>query len=131
MKSRIVVWTVVGIVALVGVVVVATAPRPERGPKVTPDIVKSEVERAEAQLERLVVRLDRARKVTAPGAETSDFARADQLLAEVREKFAQVKREIDATQAQRLLIEGRETLRRARRAIELAAKSGSRPRPVY
>jgi len=131
LKSRIIVWTVVGIIALIGVVVIATAPKTGRGPKVTPDMVKSEVERAEAQLERLAVRLSGARKATAPGADTSNLAQADQLLAEAREKLAQVKQEADAVQAQQLLIDGRETLRRARRAVELAAKSGSRPRGMY
>ena len=131
MKSRIIVWSVVGIIVIIGVVVIATAPKSTRGPKVTPDAVKSEVAQAEGEIERLVARLAEGRKTIAPGADTSKVEEANRLLAEAREKLGQVSQAADVKEGLRLLKEARETLRKARRAVELAAKPKSRPQGMY
>ena len=131
MKSRIVVWTLVAIVLIIGVIVVLTAPKTSRGPKITADMIKSEVTRAETQLDRLVVRVAERRKSVAPGADTEGLDEADRLLAEAREKLGQAKQATDIKEAQQLLIEGREALRKARRAVELATKPRSRPPGMY
>jgi hypothetical protein len=130
-KSRILVWSLVGIVVIIGAIVVVTSPKNTRGPKLTPEIVKREAARAEIQLDRLVVRLDARRKATAPGAGTEAFGEADRLLAEAREKLGQVKQATDLKEAHQFLIEGREALRKARRAVELATKPRSRPPGMY
>lgn len=131
MKSRILVWSLVGIVVIIGVIVVVTSPKSTRGPKVTPDALKSEVAKAETQLDRLVARLEARRKATPPGAGTEALGEADRLLAEARDKLGQAKQATDLTEIQQLLIEGREALRKARRAVELATKPTSRPRRTY
>jgi hypothetical protein len=124
-NSRILVWSLVGIVVIIGVIVIATAPKAARGPKMTLEIVKSGVAEAEAQLDRLVARLDARRKSTAPGAEA--FDEADRLLAEAREKLGQAREATDVKQARQLLIEGRQVLRKARRAVELATRPARGP----
>jgi len=130
-KSRIIVWSLVGIVAIIGVIVIATAPKAARGPKMTFEIVKSGVAEAEAQLDRLVTRLDARRKSTAPGTDAEAFDEADRLLAEAREKLGQARQATDVKQARQLLIEGRQVLRTARRAVALATKPRSRPQGMY
>jgi len=130
-KSRILVWGLVGIVVIIGAIVVLTAPKTSRGPKVTTDMMKSEVARAETQLDRLVARVAERRKSVAPGAGSEGFDEADRLLAEAREKLGQAKQATDVKDAQKLLVEGRETLRKARRAVELATKPRSRPQGLY
>ncbi len=127
MKSRIIVWSLVVVVAIIGVIVIATAPKAARGPKMTLEIVKSGVAEAEAQLDRLVARLDARRKSTAPGIDSEAFDEADRLLAEAREKLGQAREATDIKQARQLLIEGRDVLRTARRAVVLATKPARRP----
>jgi biopolymer transport protein ExbD len=126
-KSRIMVWSLVGIVAIIGVIVIATAPKTARGPEVTLDMVKSEAAKAETRLDRLVVRLDARRKTMARAAATNEFDEADRLLAEAREKLGQARQATDVKQARQLLIEGRQALRKARRAVTLATKPARRP----
>ena len=129
LKSRIVVWTLVGIVLIVGVIIIATSPKSARTPKVTTELVKSEAARAKGQIDRLVVRLAEAKKVVVPGAAPDKNAEeADRLLAEAGEKLDQAMQATDLKQAEQLLVDGRQTLRRARRAVELATKSVARPR---
>jgi hypothetical protein len=131
LKSRFVVWSLVAIVVIIGVIVVLSAPKTSRGPKVTPDILKSELARAETQLDRLAARAAVRRKSVAPGGVMESLDEADRLLADAREKLGQAKQATDIEQAQRLMIEGRESLRKARRAVELATKPTSRPPGMY
>lgn len=127
MKSRFLVWGLVGIVAIIGVIAVATAPKAARGRKMTLDAVKSGVAEAEAQLDGLVARLDARRKSAAPGTDTEAFDEADRLLEEAREKLGQAREATDIKQARQLLIEGRQAVRTARRAVVLATKPARRP----
>jgi hypothetical protein len=120
-KSRILVWSLVGLVVVIGAIVILTAPKNSNGPKLTPEILKTEVDRAVSQLDKLVERLDARRKAVTPGA-TDAFGNADQLLAQAREQLEQARQATDMTEAQKQLQVGRETLRKARRAVELATK---------
>jgi hypothetical protein len=120
MKSRIIVWSLVGIVVIVGAIVVLTAPKASRGPSVTADALKGEAEEAQVQLDHLVARLEARRKSIPPGADA--LGEADRLLAEAREKLGQVKQAADVKEARQLLIEARQVLRKARRAVELATR---------
>jgi hypothetical protein len=131
LKSRLVVWTLVGIVVIIGLVLVATAPKPVRGSMVTLDLVNSEAAKAETQLDRLVARTAKQRKSVPPGAGTERLDEADRLLAEAREKFGQAKQATDVKEAQQLLIDGREAYQKARRAVKLATQPTSRPPGVY
>ena len=131
MKSRILVWSLVGVVVIIGATVILTAPKTARGPKVTSDVLKSEAADAEAQLNRLVARLEARRKTTPPGASAEAFGEADRLLAEAREKLGQVNQATDLKVTRQLLMEARDSLRRARRAVELATKPRTRPPGMY
>ncbi|MCX6840910.1 MAG: hypothetical protein NTX53_01245 [candidate division WOR-3 bacterium] len=128
MKSRFLVWTLVGVLVVIGVVAIATSPKSTPVPKVTLDLVKSGAVQAETQLDRLAVRVAEAKKAAAPGAVPDRrLEEADGLLAQAREKLGQVKQATDVRQAEVLLVDGRKMLRRARRAVELATKTASRP----
>jgi hypothetical protein len=127
LKSRIVVWSLVAIVVIIGVIVVLTAPKTSRGSKLTADALKTEVAREETQLDRLMARAAEARKSVKPGGGTEHLDEADRLLAEARDKLGQAKQATDIKEAQQLLIDGREALRKARRAVQLATKPSSRP----
>jgi hypothetical protein len=128
LKSRFLVWTLVGVIVIIGVVVIATSPKPIRGPKMTLDLVKSQAAQAETQIDRLVARTAEARKAMAPGATPNrGLEEADRLLAQAREKLDQAKQATDLKQGESLLIDGRQTLRRARRAVEVATKTASKP----
>jgi hypothetical protein len=131
-KSRILVWSLAGIVVIVGVIVIATAPkRKASAPKITLDTVKSEVADAEAQLDRLVARLDARRKAVPRGADAGAFDEADRLLAQARDKLGQAKAATDLKEARQLMVDARETVRKARRAVELATKPKSKPQGIY
>ena len=129
LKSRIVVWTLIGIVVIVGVVVIATAPKKaSRGTQVTLDSVKSGAAEADTQLDRLAARIATGKKGVAPAAgSNSHLEEADSLLMQARDKLDQASKATDLKQAEQLLMDGRLMLRRARRAVELAT-SRSRPR---
>ncbi|GEM_PF-956851 len=132
MKSRILVWSLVGIVVIVGVIVIATAPkRQASGPKVTLDVVKSEVAAAEGQLNRLVARLDARRKAVRPGTDTQAFDEADRLLAEARDQLGQASQATELKEARQLMVAARAAVRKARRAVELATKPASGPQGMY
>jgi hypothetical protein len=118
----------VGIIVLVGVLVIATAPKTARGSKVTLDMVKSEAAKADAQIDRLAVRIVDARKVLSRRAAPTDgLDEADRLLAQAREELSQARKAPDLEQGQQSLIDGRQMLRKARRAVEVATKSVSKP----
>jgi hypothetical protein len=121
-KSRIIVWGLVGLVVVIGAIVVLTAPKTSRDPKVTSEALKGEAEEAQTQLDRLVARLEAGRKVTRPAAGVEALGDADRLLAEAREKLAQVNQATDLKETRQLLIEARQALRKARRAVELATR---------
>jgi hypothetical protein len=131
LKSRIVVWTLVAIVVIIGVIVVLTAPKTSRGSKVTAEALKTEVAREETQLDRLVARAAETRKSVKPGGSVEHLDEADQLLAEARDKLGQAKQAADIKEAQQSLSDGREALRKARRAVQLATKPASRPPGMY
>jgi len=131
LKSRTIVWTLVAIVVIIGVIVILTAPKTSRGPKVTTDIMKSEVAREETQLDRLVARAAEARKSVKSGGSTEQLDDADRLLAEARDKFGQAKQATDIKEAQQLLMAGREASRKARRAVQLGTKPTSKPPGMY
>ncbi len=122
MKSRILVWSLVGIVVIIGVIVILTAPKTAPGPKVTAEALKGEVARAETQLDRLSARLEARRKATPSGGGAEAIGEADRLLAEARDRLGQAKQATDLAEIRQLLMEGREALRKARRAVELATK---------
>jgi len=130
-KSRILVWSLVGIVVVVGVIVILTSPKNARVAKLTPDILKTEVARAETQLDRLVARLDARRKAAPRGTDAAALDEADRLLAQAREKLGQAKEAADLKEARQLMVDARETLRKARRAVELATKPRSRPQGIH
>jgi hypothetical protein len=131
LKSGIIVWSLVAVVVIIGVVLVLTAPKTSRGFKAGPAATKSEVAKAEAQLDKLAARAAVLRKSVAPGATTEHLDEADRLLAEARDKLGQAKQATDTKDAQKLLIEGRESLRKARRAVELGMKPTSKPPETY
>ncbi len=125
--SRIVVWTLVGIVVVAGVIVIAAAPKRTQGPKLTLDSVKVAVAQADSQLAKLVSRVETGRRRIAPGSGPNPYlAQADSLLAQARENLDQALAATDLKQATQFLTDGRLALRRARRAVELATKPGSR-----
>ncbi|HTW92100.1 MAG TPA: hypothetical protein VMH22_10370 [bacterium] len=125
--SRYIVWALVGIVVIVGIVLFVTAPKKAPASKLTLDLVKSGVADADTQMGRLVARADAARRHIAPGAGSQSLVEADSLLAQAREKLGQADTATDLKQATQLLTDGRVALRKARRAVELATKPGSRP----
>lgn len=125
--SRYIVWALVGIVVIIGVVLIATAPKGASAPKLTLDSVKSGVADADTQMSRLVARVDAARSRVAPGAASQNLAQADSLLAQARDNLDQALKATDLKQATQFLMDGRLALRRARRAVELATKPASRP----
>ncbi len=128
MKIRIVIWTIVGILVLGGVIVIASAQKPQPGPKVTLDVIKGEAVKAEIQLDRLAAQVAQARKATAPGATPNrGLEEADRLLAQTREKLGQAKQATDLRQAGLLLTDSRGTLRKARRVVEQATRTAPRP----
>ncbi len=128
MKSRIVIWLVVGVLALVAVLFVLARPRVPAPPKLTAERLDRAVGQAEVQLNRLAARLATIRGNTASGFDVGKAAEADRLLIEARDKLSQVKQSGDLRQGEAKLKEVKQTLRRARRAVELATK-GSGPRP--
>ncbi|MBM3332030.1 hypothetical protein FJY68_09310 [candidate division WOR-3 bacterium] len=122
MKSRIVVWTLVAIVVIVGMIVVLTAPKTSPSPRVSRETIETEAARAESQLDRLTARIAEQRKSGAPGTRNERLDEAEGLLAEARDKLGQAKQATDVKEAQQFLIDGSKSLRKARRTIQLAKR---------
>ncbi len=125
MKSRVVVWLVVGVLALAAVLFILTKPRVPGTPRVTAERLSRAADQTEVQLNRLAAKLVAVRSGTAAGFDVAKAAEADRLLAEARTKLGQVRQTGDLKQGEAQLREVKESLRRARRALELAAKGAS------
>lgn len=125
--NRYVVWVLVGIVVVIGVVLIISAPKRAPVPQLNLDSVKSAVADADTQMNRLVARVDAARRRIAPGAGNQDLEEADSLLAQAREKLDQADTATDLKQATQSLSDGRLALRRVRRSVELLTRPASRP----
>jgi len=128
LKSRVVIWLVVGVLALVAVVFVLTKPRVPATPKLTAERFDRAVEQTEVQLNRLAARLATVRGTAQAGFDVGKAAEADRLLTEARSNLGQAKQAGDPRQGAAQLREVKQSLRRARRALELATK-GAGPRP--
>jgi hypothetical protein len=121
LKSRIVVWTIVGVLVLLGLIFILSAPKGAPGGQVTLERVKQEAAQTATQLDRLAARLAEVQKTAAPGADTSKgLGEAGRLLAQAREKLGQITQVQDGKQAESVLSDAKQFVRRARRIIELA-----------
>jgi hypothetical protein len=125
LKSRVVVWTIVGILVLVGIVfIVATKPLGSRGGARTLEQTKAYTDRVESQLNRLAMRLSQARKATPSGADTSKlFAEAERLLTAARAGIGKIRDAKEMKQAEAELRDVNQLIRQARRSLELASKN--------
>jgi hypothetical protein len=128
LKSRIVIWTVVGVAALAGVIFLVSAPKAAGKAGLSLDTVKRQAVETEAQLDRLAARVVEVRKAPAPGIDTAKtLGEAELLLAQAREILAELKQATSLKQAEPMLVEAKQGIRKARRALQLASPRRAMP----
>jgi hypothetical protein len=123
-----VVWLVVGVLGLVAIVFMLTKPRVPASPRLTAERLDRAASKTEVQLNRLAARLVAVRNTAPTGVDVNQATEADRLITEARTKLGQVRQAENLQQGEARLREVKQLLRRARRALELAAK-GAAPRP--
>ena len=80
------------------------------------------------QLGRLDARLVEVRKAPASGIDTAKtLGEAERLLAQAREKLVQLRQATEMKQAEPMLVNVNQTIRKARRALELASPKRTMP----
>ncbi len=120
MKARIILWSVVGLLVILGIVlIVATSGRRPTVRK-TLESVQLHADRTYRQLERIRVSVDSLR---ASAQSSPDMAQKleefDRLVAAAKEKLEQVKSATTVRDAENWLREAKELVRQARRKSEL------------
>jgi len=127
LKGRVLVWTIVGIIVVAGVIFILSKPRGPNAQKMTTEDLKRGISQSEVQLNRLSARLVAAHSTVTPSANAAKAEEADKLLSEARSKLTQLKQVADLKQGEAQLREVKQTIRRARRALELALGPAGRP----
>lgn len=130
MKSRVIIWSVVGIFVIAGVVFVLSKPKTPGAARLTPERLNNAVSQTEVQVNRLSGRLVAARSAGQPLAQPAKADEADRLLTEAREKLAQLKQVTDLKQGEAQLRAVKKAVREARRALELALGTVARPQSL-
>jgi hypothetical protein len=122
LKSRIIVWSIVGVLVVAAVVFLLARPRLPQTPRMTAERLQKSADRTELQVNRLAARLVAARNVPPPGLDQARAIEADRLLTEARSKLGEARQSSDVKQGEALLRNVKVVLRKARRELELASK---------
>jgi hypothetical protein len=126
MKSRVVIWVIVGLVAVVGIVFLLATPR---GPGVRVDdkMVETQLAKSEAKLAMLEEDIAQVKSGLQPGtAAGENWAELDRLVVEVQAKFNEVKAAHGTKAAYAKLREAQEALSDARRTFRRLVKEAPR-----
>lgn len=126
MKSRVVIWVVVALVAVIGIVFLLATPR---GPGVRIDskLVETQLAKSEAKLAKLEEEIAQVKSGFAPGtAAGENWAELDRLVAEAHAKINEVKAAQGAKAAYARLREVQEAISDARRMFRNLIKEAPR-----
>lgn len=126
MKSRVIVWTIVGLVAIAGLVFVVATPARQRSPKLTVDRLHAEASQMETQIERAARRIDAARKAVPASDAESNISKLEARLDETRQAVASVREATEVKKAEEQLRTARQLMRSLRRDIETAFRDKTR-----
>lgn len=127
MKSRVIIWTLVGIVVVAGAIFILTRPRVPGSGRMTAERLARAAEQTQTQVDRLSGRIVAARSSGQPVANPAKADEADRLLTEAREQLAGLKQVADIKQGEEQLRGVKQKVRDARRALELALGAAGRP----
>ncbi len=123
MKTRVVVWAVVGILVVAGIIFLVATSRKAPHVRMDLDSVKAQAVRALDKLGRLEKEVAQAKAAMPPGSDPArQFADADSLLAKTRAGLEQVEGLEGMNEAYEQLRKTKELMRTARRAVKLAVK---------
>jgi hypothetical protein len=126
MKSRVVIWVVVALVAVIGIVFLLATPR---GPGVRIDskLVETQLAKSEAKLAKLEEEIAQVKSGFAPGtAAGENWVELDRLVAEAHAKINEVKAAQGAKAAYARLREVQEAISDARRMFRNLVKEAPR-----
>lgn len=128
MKTRVVVWTIVGLLVVAGVIFLITSSR--RPPQVVKDLpsMREQAEQVSGKLDILQVDVDELRQLPGAGAEAAAFNGVDSMIARTRAGLDHIRTTEDVESAFDSLRESRKMMRDARRAFRDVEKK-LRPRP--
>ncbi|OYD17208.1 hypothetical protein CH330_00680 [candidate division WOR-3 bacterium JGI_Cruoil_03_51_56] len=118
MKPRVVVWTIVGILAVIGVIfLISTSGRRPTAHKNLATL-KIQLDRTQKQLDQLTEKVAQAKAAMPPGADMKQFARIDSLVAEVGQNLKQIEKIGKVNEAFDRLAEVRKLIGSARRIFD-------------
>jgi len=126
MKSRVVIWVIVGLVVVIGIVFLLATPR---GPGVRIDdkLVETQLAKSETKLAKLEEEIAQVKSGLAPGvAESEKWTELDRLVAEAHAKINEVKAAQGAKAAYARLREVQDAISDARRLFRNLAKEAPR-----
>ena len=126
MKSRVVVWVIVGLVVVMGVVFLLATPR---GPRVRIDdkLVETQLAKSETKLAKLEEEIAQVKSGLAPGvAKSEKWVELDRLVAEAHANINEVEAAQGAKAAYAKLREVQEVIADARRTFKNLVKEAPR-----
>ena len=128
MKTRVVVWTIVGLLVVAGVIFLVTSSK--RPPQVVKDLasMREQAEQVSGKLDILQADIDELRQLPGAGDEATALDGVDSMIARTRAGLDHIRTTEDVDAAFESLRESREMMQDARRAFRDAEKK-LRPRP--
>jgi len=127
MKLRAIVWTVVGLVVVVGVVFMLSARRRSPAARLSPEELQSQVTMVEGKLAGLEQDIAVTRVQLPPGSDPAVFAPVEQAIMDARNKLDEAKRADKLADGYERLKDARKQLAEATRIYKKATRP---PRPA-
>ena len=126
MKSRVVVWVIVGLVVLAGVIFLLVTPRGP-GVRVTEKTVEAQLVRSEGKLAKLEEEIAQVKSALPPGSPVkAKFDELDKLMSEAQAKVNEVKAAEGFKASYARLREAQEAIGDARRMFRKLVKEAPR-----
>lgn len=122
MKLRLIIWTVVGIIALAFVIFILFSGRAGRSKRVTIEDLKRQLTRTEQTANELTAKLNQTKAVPLPSTQSEILGKAEKDLNQAKELLQEVKGKSDRALVEKKLREIHQLLRQARRLIRQATK---------
>lgn len=126
MKLRIIIWSIVGIVVIIGVLFLVLTGKNTRRVRVTLDDLKREAAKIERSINELNGRLAQARAVPLPPEKNAALSQVESHLNQTQKLIENVKNSTDVRTANDALRQAHRLIRKCRRLL----REATTPRPA-
>lgn len=120
MKLRVVVWSIAGIIVIIGVLFLVLTGKSSRRQKVTLEDLKRQATRTESSINKLTAQLAQAKAIPLPQEKMPLISEAENALTQARELVQKTKTSSDLQTASESLRKAHRLIRKLRRLLHSA-----------